>query len=258
MIDIMPALSGLSILVTRPSHQATYLVSRIRSLGGEPLLFPVLEITDVEDIQPLLKIIDRLHEFDFAIFVSPNAVDKVLPLICKNAPFPSRLKVAVVGKGSAQKLSSYGVDEIIVPSNRFDSEALLELEILQQVQHNHIVIFRGNEGRKLLGETLTNRGGIVEYVECYQRTRPDADVSALLAGWSRGSVHAVTITSSEGLHNLFDMVGEVGQQLLIGTPFFTAHERIAEIAKDLGLRDVNLTGNGDDGLIAGLLSYFNR
>ena len=235
MIDIMPALSGLSILVTRPSHQATYLVSRIRSLGGEPLLFPVLQITDVEDIQPLLNIIDRLHEFDFAIFVSPNAVDKVLPLICKNAPFPSRLKVAVVGKGSAQKLSSYGVDEIIVPSNRFDSESLLELEILQQVQHNHIVI-----------------------AECYQRTRPDADVSALLARWSRGSVHAVTITSSEGLHNLFDMVGEVGQQLLIRTPFFTAHERIAEIAKDLGLRDVNLTGNGDDGLIAGLLSYFNR
>ena len=70
----MSALSGLSILVTRPAQQSTYLVSRIKSLGGEPLLFPVLEITDVEDIRPLLSIIDRLHEFDFAIFVSPNAV----------------------------------------------------------------------------------------------------------------------------------------------------------------------------------------
>ncbi|HNA69873.1 MAG TPA: uroporphyrinogen-III synthase [Nitrosomonas sp.] len=254
----MPALSGLSILVTRPAHQATYLVNRIKSLGGEPLLFPVLEITDVEDIRPLLSIIDRLHEFDFAIFVSPNAVDKALPLICKNTPFPSHLKVAVVGKGSAQKLSSYGIDKVILPAHRFDSEALLELEILKQVQQKRIVIFRGNEGRKLLGETLTNRSAIVEYAECYQRNKPKTDVSALLAYWSRGSVHAVTITSSEGLHNLFDMVGEVGQQLLKNTPFFTAHERIAEIAKDLGLKDINLTESGDDGLIAGLLSYFNR
>lgn len=254
----MPALSGLSILVTRPAHQATYLVNRIKSLGGEPLLFPVLEITDVEDIRPLLSIIDRLHEFDFAIFVSPNAVDKALPLICRNALFPSHLKVAVVGKGSAQKLSFYGIDNVIVPVHRFDSEALLELEILKQVQRSRIVIFRGNEGRKLLGETLTNRGAIVEYAECYQRTKPKADVSALLKCWSHGSVHAVTITSSEGLHNLFDMVGEVGQQLLKKSPFFTAHERIAGIAKDLGLRDINLTENGDDGLIEGLLSYFNR
>lgn len=254
----MPALSGLSILVTRPAHQAAYLVNQIQLLGGEPLVFPVLEITDVEDIRPLLNIIDRLHEFDFAIFVSPNAVDKALPLICKNAPFPSHLKVAVVGKGSAQKLSSYGIDEVILPAHRFDSEALLELEMLKQVQHSHIVIFRGNEGRKLLGETLTNRGAIVEYAECYQRNRPKADVSALLECWSHGDVHAVTMTSSEGLHNLFDMVGEVGQQLLKNTPFFTAHERIAEIAKDLGLRDINLTKSGDDGLIAGLLSYFNR
>ena len=254
----MSALSGLSILVTRPAQQATYLVSQIKSLGGEPLLFPVLEITDVEDIRPLLSIIDRLHEFDFAIFVSPNAVDKALPLICKNAPFPSHIKVAVVGKGSAQKLSSYGINEVIMPAHRFDSEALLELEILKQVQHSHIVIFRGNEGRKLLGETLINRGAIVEYAGCYQRTKPNTDVSSLLKCWEHGFVHAVTITSSEGLHNLFDMVGEVGQQLLKKTPFFTAHERIAEIANDLGLRNINLTEVGDDGLFAGLLSYFNR
>lgn len=254
----MSSLSGLAILVTRPAHQATYLLTRIKSLGGNPLLFPVLEIADVENIEPLLEIIDRLDEFDFAIFVSPNAVDKALHLILKKKPFPSHLKVAVVGKGSAQKLSSYGINEIIVPAHRFDSEALLEQPELNSIQHKQIVIFRGNEGRKLLGETLVSRGAVVEYAECYRRTKPDMDASALLADWSSGSIHGVIVTSSEGLHNLFDMVGEVGQQLLKKTPLFTAHERIAEIAKHSGLEDVNLTESGDDGLIEGLLSYFNH
>ena len=35
------------------------------------------------------------------------------------------------------------------------------------------------------------------------------------------------MTSSEGLRNLFDMVGETGQIWLEKTPLFVSHERIA-------------------------------
>lgn len=250
-------LAGINILVTRPAHQSAFLAQGIRAAGGNPILFPVLEITDVKDLTPLLNLINRLNEFDWAIFVSPNAVNKAMSLIVKQRPLPTHLRIAAVGKGSADTLKHYGINKVLIPSEYSDSEALLKLKELQHMAGKHVVIFRGNGGRQLLGDTLMQRGAILEYAECYQRKKPDVDTAPLLAAWSQGEIHAVLITSSEGLHNLFDIIGKVGQQLLASTPVFTVHERIAQIAKDLGLKKIVKTSStGDEGLLASLQAYF--
>ena len=62
------ALAGMNILVTRPAHQAGELAAKVRLAGGNPVLFPVLEIRDTNNPGPLLDVIARLDEFDFAIF----------------------------------------------------------------------------------------------------------------------------------------------------------------------------------------------
>ena len=67
-------LSGMKIAVTRPRDQAVKLAHRIEQAGGTVLLFPLLEITAARNPQALQEQISRLKEFDFAIFVSPNAV----------------------------------------------------------------------------------------------------------------------------------------------------------------------------------------
>ncbi len=250
-------LAGVNVLVTRPAHQAKDLADGIYAMGGRFILFPVLEIADVEDVQPLLEIIARLSEFDLAIFVSPNAVNKTMHLIQANRTLPPKMKIAVVGKGSANALKQFGVTDIIVPTKRNDSEALLDQNELQQMKNKRVVIFRGNGGRKLLGDILIERGAILEYAECYHRGKPSVDVTSLLTAWSHDNLNAVTITSSEGLDNLFDMMGQLGQQLLKTTPLFTAHERIAQKARDLGVAEVILTSAGDEGLIQGLIDYFS-
>jgi len=251
-------LIDLNILITRPLHQSAFLAEGIRALGGNPILFPVLEIADITDLNPLKNLINRLDEFDWAIFVSPNAVNKAMSVIIQQRTLPKRLKIAAVGKGSANTLSNYGINEVLVPTEHSDSEALLRQEELQNMQGKRVVIFRGNDGRQLLGETLVRRGAVVEYAECYLRKKPDIDASSLVTAWSQGEIHAVIITSSEGLHNLFDIIGTLGQQLLKLTPIFTAHERIAQTAKNLGLeRIVKTTAGGDKGLLEGLHSYFD-
>ena len=250
-------LDGINILVTRPIHQSTFLAEGIRAMGGNPILLPVLEITDVKDLNPLIDLISRLDEFDWAIFVSPNAVNKAMQLIGKQRILPPYIRFAAVGKGSADALKHYGVNEVLVPVEHFDSEALLQQEQLQDMAGKRVVIFRGNGGRELLGDTLIQRGASLEYAECYQRRKPDIDTTSLLSAWMQGEIHAVIITSSEGLHNLFDIIGKLGQQLLKSTPVFTVHERIARTAKKLGLRKiVKSTSTGDEGLLECLQAYF--
>jgi uroporphyrinogen-III synthase len=68
----------------------------------------------------------------------------------------------------------------------------------------------------------------------------------------------MTVTSSEGLRNLYAMIGKLGQGWLRRTPTFVPHERIAEQAKALGLHNVVHTGPADAGLLAGLTDYFSR
>lgn len=249
-------LTGVHILVTRPAHQACEFAERIRAAGGHPFLFPVLEIQDTLNLQPLLDLIGRLDDFDLAIFVSPNAVSKAVGLICTKRTFPAGLKTAAVGQGTVKALGRFGLTGVIAPTTRFDSEALLGMSELKQVKGKHIVIFRGDSGRELLGGTLVSRGATVEYAECYRRVKPDLDAAPLLRAWASGKMDAVTITSSEGLRNLCEMVGDPGRAWLKKTPLFVSHERIAESARKLGFGEVVPTAAGDDGLMEGLLNYF--
>jgi uroporphyrinogen-III synthase len=251
-------LRGRRIAVTRPAGQNERLAELIRAEGGEPIVFPALEILDPADVGPLAAAADRLDAYDLAVFVSPSAVEKSMPVIRARREWPAGLRAATVGRGSEQALRRYGVAEVIVPRERFDSEALLDCRELAEVTGRRIVIFRGDGGRELLGDTLRQRGATVDYVECYRRVRPNADVSPLLRAWDRGELDAVTISSSAGLHNLFDMLGPPGQQRLKRTVLFAPHARIAANARSLGCQRVIETAPGDEGIAAALAAFWEK
>ncbi|MDE2309908.1 MAG: uroporphyrinogen-III synthase [Betaproteobacteria bacterium] len=246
-------LAGLNIVVTRPREQAAQLAQRIEQAGGNAILFPLLEISPATDPQLLHKLVARLREFDLAIFISSNAVRYGMEATRAAGTLPAQLKIATVGQGSAKALRDLGVQKIIAPQNRFDSEALLALPELQDVKGWRVVIFRGDGGRELLGNTLKARGATVEYAECYRRAKPQQDAGALLAA----DPHAIAVTSSEALGYLWDMLDEPGRARLTNVPLFVPHARIAEAAHRLGWRNVIPTAGGDDGLFSGLVAWAN-
>ena len=255
--DAAPPLAGKYIVVTRPVGQATHLAEALQGLGAHPILFPVLAIIDLDDIKPLHDIALQLDNFDWAIFVSPNAINKSLEHVLRHRRWPQKVRAATVGESSARALAQHGITNVLCPSGRFDSEALLELPELQAVAGNRVVIFRGDGGRELLSEELSKRGADVVQVASYRRAIPDHDGAALLKHWDDRTLDAITATSSEGLRNLHHMVGKLGQAWLRKTPIFVTHQRIAEQAALLGLSSMCLTAAGDNGLVAGLIDYFH-
>ncbi len=247
----MNALSGRNIVVTRPHDQAVSLAQRIIENGGNSILFPLLEISPVADPLPLQQLVARLAEFNLAIFISPNAVRYGMAAIQAAGTLPASLKIATVGQGSAKALRALGVTAIIAPQDKFDSEALLALPELQNVAGWRVVIFRGDAGRELLGDTLKARGATVEYAACYQRAKPQHDAATLFAAHP----NIITVTSSEALAYLWDMLDEASRAKVAAMPLFVQHERIAQAAQKLGWQKVITTEGGDDGLLEGLLSF---
>ncbi|NMF86967.1 uroporphyrinogen-III synthase [Aromatoleum petrolei] len=253
-------LSGRHIVVTRPSEQADGLCAAIEARGGIALRFPVLAIGEPEDGRALDEVIARLDDFDVAFFVSPNAVSHALGPVLARRAWPPGLRVATVGKGSERALANHGFSEVIAPQSGFDSESVLALPEFRAdaVAGRRVVIFRGDGGRDLLGETLRERGATVEYVTCYRRYCPRMDSAPLLRLAADGRLDAITLTSSEGVGNMRAMVGDEGWPLLRAVAVFAPHPRIVAHARAAGFELVLETPPGDEGLLGALESHFRH
>lgn len=250
-------LAGRTIVVTRPQAQAAPLAEAIVAAGGTPLVFPLLEIAPADDPAPLAEAAGRLGGYTLAVFISPNAVDYALPVLLASQPWPGGLIPAAVGQGTVKALAAHGVTGCIAPTERFDSEALLALPQLaaERMAGRRVAIFRGDGGRELLADTLRERGATVDCITCYRRSGPSNGVTPLLAAWRAGRLDALTVSSSEGLRYLLDLLDGEGRTFLQRTPLFVPHARIADNARALGLSNIILTEGADAGIMAGLRAY---
>jgi len=238
------SLAGKRILVTRPRDLAGDLAARISAEGGEPILYPALEILEPADPAAARALLARVAEFDLVVFVSPTAVRRAGAL--RGAPWPAGLRAAAVGEGTRRALEAAGLRGILAPAGGADSEALLALAELQRVDGARMLIVRGEGGRELLGQTLAARGARVEHAECYRRARPTAPPPA-------GTLDGACVNSSEALENL---VALLGGARLRGVPIFVPHERVARRARELALDAPVLAGPGDAQMVARMVAYF--
>lgn len=261
------ALAGRTIVVTRPRAQADALAGQIAAAGGRPLIFPLIDIVAADDPAPLSAAAHALEQCALAVFISANAVAYSLPTLLAGRPWPAGVVAAAVGAGTAAALHQAGVAGVVLPSERFDSEALLELPALQaeRVAGRPVLIFRGDGGRELIADTLRARGASVTYVTSYRRLPPADGLAPLLDAWAAGALDGLTVSSSEGLRNLHQLLAtsaglsdaqrQSASQQLCATPTFVPHSRIADEASRLGHCRVILTGPADAGLLAGLCAY---
>lgn len=245
-------LQGLGIVITRPQGTADAFAVELAAAGARPFLFPALAIEDLEDPAPLQALLAKLGHHDLAIFVSANAVEKGLEAARKAGDWPRHLRVAAIGELTAVALRNSGFTEVISPTERFDSDALLEHPELQSVEGRNIIIFRGVGGRERLKEGLEARGARVAYAECYRRSRPDTDPAPLLAAWDRNEIQVVGVLSGETLENFVEMIGAAGRARLSATALVVPHEAIARHPDALRFGRVVLSSPGVAGITAAL------
>jgi len=248
-------LSGLGVLITRPLGQAAGLRARLEAQGARGVVFPTLDIQPPADLASLSQRLEQLALYDFAVFISPTAVEQALARI---PAWPEGVRVASVGQGTAATLRESGITGVLVPESGADSEHLLALPELADMRGRRVLIFRGEGGRELLATALAARGARVDYPECYRRGLPDADPAVLIDDWRHGGIQAVTVLSAQSLDNLFTLLGADQAGLIRATPLFAPHPRIAEHARALGVEHAITTPAGETGLTRALVEYFQH
>ncbi len=242
-------LKGMSVLVTRPEGQADGLCELIEQAHGRPVRFPAMEIRPL-DHAASRQVLAGARQADLLIFISANAVTHAFPLLPDELPLD--LQVAAIGQATARALEEHGLPVSLVPQGRYNSEGLLALSQLQDMQGREVIIVRGKGGRETLKTGLESRGARVCYAEVYERGIPGQSAANLVSGWNR-LVDAVTVTSSQVLDNLLQMLGEEGAALLRQTPLVVLSERTAEQAFEAGCEYIWVTEQpGDRGILRAL------
>ncbi len=242
------SLQGRFIAVTRPQDQATRLTAMIEEAGGHAISFPLIAISALEDYGIFQAQLEKLPEYDWAIFISSNAVQHGMPrLLQRYSGFPTRLRFAAIGPVTAAELKKFGIDDTLTPNERYDSEALLALPEMQNVASRKIMIFRGEGGREILADTLRQRGAHVEFAECYRRTNPQTDLQVLERHRHGGELDAIVVTSSEAMRHLLQL--GAGNDWLSAVPLCVNHERVAELPRQRGMQVTAAGAAGDEAML---------
>lgn len=228
------SLQGTAIAITRPVAQAQKLSSLILAEGGTSISFPLIDIVPLEDYRQFDATIADLPSYDWAIFISSNAVQNGMPRVLQQFPtLPAQLKFAAIGPVTASELMHLGAHQVLIPKDRFDSESLLSLPEMQNMRGQRVMIFRGVGGREVLADTLTTRGAKVTFAECYRRINPQSSTETLETLWRNKQCQAIVVTSSEAMRHLLQMTVNGTQEWIRQIKICVNHQRIAEEAQNI-------------------------
>ncbi len=220
------------ILVIRPSRRADQFIALLEQTGAQVCQTPVMSIEPIVDGQSIKNLILEVDNFDKAICVSGNAAELTIEWLDRYWPMqPVGIEFFAVGQQTAQILAAADI-AALSPSGRQNSEALLGLAELQDLSGQRVVIFRGQGGREILGDTLVKRGARVDYCELYKRVINSGQ--ALLARQQLPQSDCLVAHSGELLVALGEQFGELGAETAVVVP----SERVAEIARELGYRNI--------------------
>ena len=246
---VVPPLTGLSVLVTRPAPQAESLATTLRAHGAGTVVLPAIEIRP--------RPVSPVSEYDLVVFASVNAVEHGARSIARSAT----TQVAAIGKATAAALAAIDWPVHVVPERGFTSESLLAHPDLTLQAGARAVIVRGSGGRDVLRQTFLSHGLTVDLLDVYERVLPQIDAprrDALEADWIAGDIPVATATSVETLTNLLALLGEAGRECLQRVPFVVPSPRVRDAAQALGLRgECLLAGGADDTSIVGALAQWH-
>lgn len=255
-------LFGKRVLVTRSREQASALSEAIENLGGEPLEFPTIAVTDPVDYKPLDQAIDGLGSFNWVIFTSVNGVAYFfnrLRSLRKDIRSLAGSRICAIGPKTREALERYGLLVEYVPGQYRAEEIAAGLEG-KLTAGERVLLPRADIARKALAEALTEMGALVTDVAAYRTVMGGDDSAEIIKKLGRGEIHAVTFTSSSTVQNFVKMMKAPHLKTLLGNVTVACIGPVtADTARDLGLKvDVVAGEYTIEGLVQAILDYFKQ
>ncbi|MFM9265652.1 uroporphyrinogen-III C-methyltransferase [Tychonema sp. BBK16] len=252
-------LAGNTILVTRAATQSGPFADRLQEQGARVIEMPALVIGPPSSWEALDSAIDQLSTFHWLILTSHNAVDcffQRLEANGKDARSLFGIKIAVVGKKTAESLRSHSLQPDFIPPN-FVADSLVE-NFPWEGGHGDMegghggtaptgckILFPRVEsgGREVLVKEFTAKGAQVIEAPAYQSCCPETIDPIALAALQNRAVNIITFASSKTVQNFCKLIEQSPE--LSGSQDWLQNVCIASIGPETSKSCYDLLGKVD-------------
>jgi uroporphyrinogen III methyltransferase / synthase len=208
---VSAALKGKRVILTRAVEQSEEWIRALESRGAEVLMLPAIRITQPETWSLLDRELLRLHEFDWVLFTSRNAVRFIAErlaeldcaLCCSGQSSP---RVAAVGESTAEAARQKGWRVDCVPQKQ-DGESLAR-ELHESLAGRRVLLPRSDRADDRLAISLEKSGANVREVVAYLTLAPESFDGAIAERLLQGNVDWVVFASPSAFHNLSHGLGD--------------------------------------------------
>ena len=253
-------LFGKRILVTRARQQASALVKGLSALGAECVEFPTIDIAPPEDWNPVDQAIAGLDRYDWLVFTSVNGVDFFFKRLFENgkdARALGRIRTAVIGPATAQRLLDFGFKSDIVPKT-YRAESVVEAFEAERMAGKRVLLPRAAEARPVLPQALVKMGATVDEITTYRTRRITDNDDTLLTRLENRQIDLITFTSSSTVRNFVSLLPADRIRDILSTVTVASIGPITnQTAADLGVRvDITAKIYTILGLIRAIRTYY--
>ncbi len=198
--DCLATMEGCSIVVTRAQEQLGEARRLLQEQGAKVLDLPALVIGPPDRWNPLDEALADLENFHWLVFSSANGVISVearLQLQGQSlASRPPGLKVAAVGRKTAQQLEHLGASADFVPPD-FVADSLIEHFPVSGYGLRMLLPRVQSGGRTVLADAFGQAGARVVEVAAYESSCPEQIPDPTAIAIANGEISAITFSSGK-------------------------------------------------------------
>ena len=162
-------LHGVKIGVTGTKSITRKLRDRLEELGAEVTEMDYSTLVPYQENRMLEEVLERVSEYPWAVFTSPNGVDIFFDYLKKlklDIRALADLKFAVIGTGTAAALEKRGIYPAYLPE-KYDVESLAKGLCQMVRKEEKLLILRAEQGSEILTEVLDAAGMTYTDVKIY-------------------------------------------------------------------------------------------
>lgn len=259
------ALHLTHVVLTRPRGQNKNLLECLSGRGLSCIELPMLEIAMLDAAEAIAAAhvqIGSLHQYDYALFVSANAVESAAKF-CRQQGVEWPAELCCIGMGAATEKAIEHNGWHLLPQGAesvasLSSELMMQQPWAQLVKGLQVVIVKGEGGREYMQQTLADRGAHVAELLLYRRERPvysNEFLSRSLCEVAQSAQSsAIVLASADTLNNWHHALEQSGlialkRQLNLVVP----SQRVAELAREKGFSEIRVaSGASNDAFIQAL------
>ena len=235
----------IALISTRPQGTNVQLSDDLKNSEIKLLSFPLTEIHPLNNYQIFDGVIENIKTYQHIIFISTNAVHFFLERVKKlSLQIPKNLIFSSIGPTTKLLLQKKLSVDVHFPIKTFDSEHLLKEKIYNNVEGQKILIIRGEGGRETLKNALEEKGGIVNYGECYVRKYVDIDLNQLKNDLVNYHHQFILFSSTNSAKHFIHQLSKVDSRWLQNIKIIVNHKKIGQQLNKI-FKDIFVCNNID-------------